>query len=920
MSDPFVDAIIQNESAGDTSATSPKGARGLMQIMPETAKDYGVDPSQLSDPAVNRDVGTRYFNDLLKKYDGNHRLALAAYNWGPGNIDRVGDNPRAWPKETRDYVPKVMADASNSFWGGATVEGGGDFWKDAKVVDEKPQPAGTLAKPRNVNFPARGTDPSKIEAQRKAVEGGGTDMSDPMVENATIGVMTAGLGSGIGFVPKTAAGRILNAGIGTAEQYLYGWTAEKAGNYATEKAAQSDNPTVKAAAPIIGAVAGFAAPMVVGGLESRLGSSAANLRSLPAAQEQAARTAADTAETKALEGAPKDIYEFGGDVSKAERAKADKMQGAYEKGVKEVQNIRDESIAQKGKALEAQAPAASQAAMGKFLGRTPAESQSVLEMTPEDYALHRANMRNVVFGPVNRIGEDLGKQFEVATEGKLNNPVENLDPLAKTIASEHEWLSERGKSVSKPIRDLLEQFPKPQTAEATQAQYADIMAGEGEKLSQARYTKLFDAWVRANPSKSIKSETNHQLVSMALAGNEDLPTIGKLLGWRTEATKLAASQTDHNQVVALQLRDAIDQTLMDSGVEIPKELREQWGTHKALFNSAFRRSVATAGNPADYGKSLFENPKRGLSIIRGATPDEKDSLKQLFADYVYSKRMSPMVLGKKVNPSVMKELFGDTPYANLKPWTESTPKALAWEAARAQSPDMRRISQMGFQRELQTITEEHAADVRKAGIKLAERLGPMGRSKLAKILAAKDPTEAARIVEQEFPINEQQAQQLYQQAQQVPAKQAFNAVREAKQIEKGLDINKVREDAAVQQLMQSANDPTVGMLKRRLFAWHLPMMIGGMAAGAAGGHSMGLGYQGAISGMILGMMGANKIRTMLRPALSTPEAAAQYWHAIEMAPNTLNAGRFGARMARVATAVAMRRMKEQDDKEQEAQP
>lgn len=99
----LVKAVIQAESAYNPSATSVKGAMGLMQLMPATAQQYGVrDPY---DPAENIRAGVAYLKSLLTKYSQNIELALAAYNAGPGAVAKYGAVPPY--RETKDYVKKI---------------------------------------------------------------------------------------------------------------------------------------------------------------------------------------------------------------------------------------------------------------------------------------------------------------------------------------------------------------------------------------------------------------------------------------------------------------------------------------------------------------------------------------------------------------------------------------------------------------------------------------------------------------------------------------------------------------------------------------------------------------------------------------------------------------------------------------------
>lgn len=95
---------MQQESGGDPGARSSKGAIGLMQLMPETARELGVDPN---DPQQNIIGGVRYLGQMLKRFGGNVAYALAAYNAGPRAVEEYhGVPPFA---ETQAYVASVLA-------------------------------------------------------------------------------------------------------------------------------------------------------------------------------------------------------------------------------------------------------------------------------------------------------------------------------------------------------------------------------------------------------------------------------------------------------------------------------------------------------------------------------------------------------------------------------------------------------------------------------------------------------------------------------------------------------------------------------------------------------------------------------------------------------------------------------------------
>lgn len=108
-------AVMATESAFNSKAVSPKGAVGLMQVMPTTATRYGVHAgrgstvsAKLKDPHLNIQTGARYLADLLRLFGGQTELALAAYNAGEGAVARAGNKIPEY-KETQSYVQRVMS-------------------------------------------------------------------------------------------------------------------------------------------------------------------------------------------------------------------------------------------------------------------------------------------------------------------------------------------------------------------------------------------------------------------------------------------------------------------------------------------------------------------------------------------------------------------------------------------------------------------------------------------------------------------------------------------------------------------------------------------------------------------------------------------------------------------------------------------
>lgn len=108
LSPSLLEALVWQESRWNENAVSPVGAQGLAQLMPGTARYLGVNPR---DPFANLEGGARYLREQLDRFGGDIEKALAAYNAGPGRVERAGGIPNI--RETKQYVASIMGRLSN---------------------------------------------------------------------------------------------------------------------------------------------------------------------------------------------------------------------------------------------------------------------------------------------------------------------------------------------------------------------------------------------------------------------------------------------------------------------------------------------------------------------------------------------------------------------------------------------------------------------------------------------------------------------------------------------------------------------------------------------------------------------------------------------------------------------------------------
>jgi hypothetical protein len=224
---PLIDAVIQTESNGNPNAVSPKGAQGLMQVMPGTnaAPGFGVAPAKDGSETERTRVGQEYLTALNQKYQ-NPTLAAIAYNWGPGNTDawiKSGGDYNKLPAETKNYVSAVMTrTAVNGL-------GGGQQSQPTPAGNYAAGPSTTEAATAKANE-ARMVDTAKADVVRdtgKTAEGKRAAQVSQISNLASQLLEQGPTASGVGSLVDTAAnfvGQPLKSGTKAQQlEALSGW-------------------------------------------------------------------------------------------------------------------------------------------------------------------------------------------------------------------------------------------------------------------------------------------------------------------------------------------------------------------------------------------------------------------------------------------------------------------------------------------------------------------------------------------------------------------------------------------------------------------------------------------------------------------------------------------------------------------------
>lgn len=168
----LLQSVMAAESGGNPNAVSPKGAQGLFQFMPQTAKAYGINPLDPQQAAVG---AARMYGDLSKQFGGDVPSMLAAYNWGSGNLNKKGLQNA--PKETRDYIQRVQSGMTNKQYAQADTGNMTDLPEGAVLLDndpsELPEGAVLLESPKapQENIPGTGVLATLAEQGAQGITG-----------------------------------------------------------------------------------------------------------------------------------------------------------------------------------------------------------------------------------------------------------------------------------------------------------------------------------------------------------------------------------------------------------------------------------------------------------------------------------------------------------------------------------------------------------------------------------------------------------------------------------------------------------------------------------------------------------------------------------------------------------------------------
>lgn len=739
----MLDAMPAVESSGNPRAVSPKGARGLYQIMPATARQYGVDPKDLFDPKIGRHTAGRILTDLMTRYQGNAHKTLAAYNAGPGRVD----SGRQLPQETRSYLSRFMsvftpaeasaAEGPLSVPRRMTIDPK-DFAPAAKsstparmTIDPKDFLATGTGVPSKQPELSQGMSPEQLQQQLQTVQGGAAlgmpIIAAPQVAEPVLryGVPAAASAAAFAAAPATIPAQALAGGTTSVASDLWDSLVDKM--FGIE--GTSFSPRQEALSFGAGAVGGAVGPA----LEMASGLQGAR-RMATGAAEQATKEAGDLAEKQA---------QVQQQVTTARRETATQAVQAHEKAVSDINQAVTKNkrllSQQRAQVMEQARPEIAQRAAGKqiegMIGKTPAQFR-VEEAAPYGQrASALAAAKDPYFDAALRFHQEVGKKFDPYIKPIENHPLklEVANTLRQDVAGIRSTVNQRGMRLQS-------------------ADLRDVMRLLGSEPSPGAYANTA---VMGGTLDDIRDPNERRIVAQRLGlivdeGKE--LTAGQIWGLRARANKvLAESRNPADRWTANQVVEKLTDILPG----VPPEIRQQYAFERGLMQDV-TRDVAGARTPKEVGDAVFgsgvaEAPLQVVRFTKKYAPEKLGGLKDAFADWYIGNGANPDKVGK-LNPAVVRELYGsdsDSVLRLLGP--EGSAKERSVGQIIATSPESKAEFQQVWNNEFQKFETEHRAQAITDGKLALQQLGPKYAAVRRALASAKTPEAQLRILQQELP-------------------------------------------------------------------------------------------------------------------------------------------------------------------------
>lgn len=376
----------------------------------------------------------------------------------------------------------------------------------------------------------------------------------------------------------------------------------------------------------------------------------------------------------------------------------------------------------------------------------PGEAGQLAEIPGPEFIARKKGFLDASYGPTQRMQDELSRQYDSVLGSFMDNPVEDITSPSESIVSERKWAADNGERFSTPVNKLFDDFNQ-----LTQADQAKVPTN-GELLKTAGYdedqissmlAQLGEVGRDGKPIGNMPQQIVAQLRQAALVdGLQQVArpvTVAQLRGFRSRAVELASKSNDAVDKAGIHaFRQGIEESLESAGVPGVKELNARYATFKNLFGPDFYHGIAKAKDPIDAAGLLFNEPQRSARLVNNASPEQLQSLRELYGDWV--NREGGKVVDYKRQKPVLERLYHGTKLADPNSWIHLPQKLVKASDLLADDPEFNQAV-MGL---ISTERTKNAKQLSQALLPLAQQMGPAGRPLLQAAAAAKTPEEAAR--------------------------------------------------------------------------------------------------------------------------------------------------------------------------------